>query len=98
MLHYSPLLGGIEFYCSTKGLEKQEMTVETGMLKEDFKIDKLSGHRVAKRESTPIGIRFTDDERSALKTVADQHGVKSSDVVRGALIYAGVIQQKGDAE
>ena len=68
------------------------------MMKEDFKIEKLSDHRVAKRESTPIGIRFTDQERSALKQVADQHGVRTSDVIRGALSYVGVIPNASQPE
>lgn len=68
------------------------------MIKEDFKIERLSAHRVAKRESTPIGIRFSNEERAALKQVADTHGVRTADVIRGALSYVGVIPNAAQPE
>ena len=56
-----------------------------------FKVVKSSDKRIPDRETTPIAFRFTDEERDAMKEFADRNDAKTSDVVRSALIYAGVI-------
>ena len=62
-----------------------------------FKIVKSSDKRIPDRETTPIAFRFTDEERDAMKAFADRNDAKTSDVVRSALIYAGVIARRNDA-
>lgn len=62
-----------------------------------FKIVKSSDKRIPDRETTPIAFRFTDEEREAMKAFADRNDAKTSDVVRSALIYAGVISEQNDA-
>ena len=62
-----------------------------------FKIMKSSDKRIPDRETTPIAFRFTDEERDAMKAFAYRNDAKTSDVVRSALIYAGVIAGQNDA-
>lgn len=78
---------GVEFDVDQAAID------ETDNVTQKFKIRKFSDKRIPDRESTPICIRFSDDERAAIKSVADKNDVKSSDVVRSALIFAGVIQE-----
>lgn len=61
------------------------------MLKEDVKIEKWSSMRGLDRTETPMAFRFSPAERNAIETEAAQRMVRPSDVVRGSLIYAGVI-------
>lgn len=70
------------------------------MLKEDVKIEKWSSMRGLDRTETPMAFRFSPAERNAIETEAAQRMVRPSDVVRGSLIYAGVIPepQPEDAE
>ena len=69
------------------------------MLKEDVKIEKWSSLRGLDRTETPMAFRFSPAERKAIEVEAAAHLVKPSDVVRGALIYAGVIPEaKPDAD
>lgn len=56
-----------------------------------FEVKKLSKTKIADRSSVPLSIRFSNDEHSAMKTLAVGCGAKISDVIRSALIYAGVI-------
>ena len=63
------------------------------MLKEDVKIEKWSSMRGLDRTETPMAFRFSPAERNAIETEAAQRMVRPSDVVRGSLIYAGVIQE-----
>lgn len=68
---------------------------ESGVPK--FKVIKFSDKRIPDRETTPICIRFTNEERDAMKAFADRNDAKTSDVVRSALIHAGVIKEQNDA-
>ena len=61
------------------------------MLKEDVKIEKWSSMRGLDRTETPMAFRFSPAERNAIE--AAQRMVRPSDVVRGSLIYAGVIPE-----
>ena len=63
------------------------------MLKEDVKIEKWSSMRGLDRTETPMAFRFSPAERNAIETEAAQRMVRPSDVVRGSLIYAGVIPE-----
>lgn len=63
------------------------------MLKEDVKIEKWSSMRGLDRTETPMAFRFSSAERNAIETEAAQRMVRPSDVVRGSLIYAGVIPE-----
>lgn len=63
------------------------------MMKEDVKIEKWSSMRGLDRTETPMAFRFSPAERNAIETEAAQHMVRPSDVVRGSLIYAGVIPE-----
>ena len=63
------------------------------MLKEDVKIEKWSSMRGLDRIETPMAFRFSPAERNAIETEAAQRMVRPSDVVRGSLIYAGVIPE-----
>ena len=63
------------------------------MLKEDVKIEKWSSMRGLDRTETPMAFRFSPSERNAIETEAAQRMVRPSDVVRGSLIYAGVIPE-----
>lgn len=63
------------------------------MLKEDVKIEKWSSMRGLDRTETPMAFRFSPAERNAIETEAAQRMVRPSDVVRGSLIYAGVISE-----
>lgn len=55
-----------------------------------FVLQKFSSERIAGRESQPLGIRFSEKERSALQGYADRKEVKISDIIRSALIFSGV--------
>lgn len=55
-----------------------------------FVLQKFSAERIAGRESQPLGIRFSEKERSALQGYADRKEVKISDIIRSALIFSGV--------
>lgn len=63
------------------------------MMKEDVKIEKWSSMRGLDRTETPMAFRFSPAERNAIETEAAQRMVRPSDVVRGSLIYAGVIPE-----
>ena len=62
-------------------------------MKEDVKIEKWSSMRGLDRTETPMAFRFSPAERNAIETEAAQRMVRPSDVVRGSLIYAGVIPE-----
>lgn len=61
------------------------------MIKEDVKIEKWSSLRGLDRTEAPMAFRFSPVERKAIEIEAAQRLVRPSDVVRGCLIYAGVI-------
>ena len=63
------------------------------MMKEDVRIEKWSSMRGLDRTETPMAFRFSPAERNAIETEAAQRMVRPSDVVRGSLIYAGVIPE-----
>ena len=62
-------------------------------MKEDVKIEKWSSMRGLDRTETPMAFRFSPAERNAIENEAAQRMVRPSDVVRGSLIYAGVIPE-----
>ena len=63
------------------------------MLKEDVKIEKWSSMRGLDRNEATMTFRFSNSERNAIETAAAARLVRSSDIVRGSLIYAGVIPE-----
>lgn len=63
------------------------------MIKEDVKIEKWSSMRGLDRTEAPMAFRFSPGERNAIEIEAAQRLVRPSDVVRGCLIYAGVIPE-----
>ena len=63
------------------------------MLKEDVKVEKWSSMRGLDRTDAPMAFRFSPVERKAIEVEAAAHLVRPSDVVRGCLIYAGVIEE-----
>ena len=63
------------------------------MLKEDVKIEKWSSMRGLDRTDAPMAFRFSPVERKAIEVEAASRLVRPSDVVRGCLVYAGVIPE-----
>ena len=69
------------------------------MLKEGVKFEKWSSMRGLDRTDSPMAFRFSPVERRAIEVEAAAHLVRTSDVVRGCLIYAGVIPEpKADVQ
>jgi len=62
------------------------------MTRKDLKIERWSAMRGLDRTETPMAFRFSPEERKAIEVEAAARLVRPSDVVRGCLIYAGVIQ------
>lgn len=63
------------------------------MLKEDVKIERWSSMRGLERTETPIAFRVSPAERLEIEKTAGENLVKTSDVIRASLIYAGVIPE-----
>lgn len=61
------------------------------MLKEDVKIEAWSSRRDLDRSSDPMTFRTSLEERNQIVSLAYKLKVRPSDVIRGCLIYAGVI-------
>lgn len=62
------------------------------MLKE-VKIKKWSSMRGMDRTNTPMAFRFSNVERKSIEIAAAERLVRPSDIVRGCLIYAGIIPE-----
>ena len=63
------------------------------MLKEDVKIERWSSMRGLERTETPMAFRVSPAERQEIEKTAAEELVKTSDVIRASLIYAGVIPE-----
>ena len=63
------------------------------MLKEDVKIERWSAWRDRGRNSLPVALRVSHGERQEIERTAAENMVKTSDVIRASLIYAGVIPE-----
>lgn len=63
------------------------------MLKEDVKIERWSSRRGMGRSEQTVALRVTEAERLEIEKTAADELVKTSDVIRASLIYAGVIPE-----
>lgn len=63
------------------------------MLKEDVKIERWSSRRGMGRSEQTVALRITKAERLEIEKTAAEELVKTSDVIRASLIYAGVIPE-----
>lgn len=63
------------------------------MLKQDVKIEAWSSRRDMDRRCDPMTFRTSIDERNQIVGLAFELKVRPSDVIRGCLIYAGVISE-----
>lgn len=66
------------------------------MLKKDVKIKRWSSMRGMNRTDTTMSFRFSSDERNDIEVEAASRLVRPSDIVRGCLIYAGVLSEVKD--
>ena len=61
-------------------------------MKCDVKLERWSSWRNLER-TTGINIRLSEKERDIIEGLAYLEHVRPSDIIRGALIYAGVIEE-----
>mgnify|MGYP006907960309 FL=1 len=61
-------------------------------MKHDVKLERWSSWRNLER-TTGINIRLSEKERNIIEGLAYLKHVRATDVIRGALIYAGVIPE-----
>ena len=58
---------------------------------------RIKSSRVVSRESTPMGMRFSQEDNDALKAAANELQCGKSTVIRRALIYVGLIPDQQSA-